>query len=158
MKWISIWQSMRSDCEFYGKCGPFGTCNPNDSLICSCLKGFEPKNINEWNNRNWTSGCVRRTSLKCSDTEGKEDGFLRIKRVKVPDYATWLFANDEDDCRRKCLQNCSCLAFAFPSGIGCMVWNGRLIDIQEFFVDSADLFIRLAYSELGIVLWERLSM
>ncbi|XP_057538243.1 uncharacterized protein LOC130815779 [Amaranthus tricolor] len=148
MKW-SIWQSMRSDCEFYGKCGPFGTCNPNDSPICSCLKGFEPKNINEWNNRNWTSGCVRRTSLKCSDTEGKEDGFLRIKRVKVPDYATWLFANDEDDCRKKCLQNCSCLAFAFPSRIGCMVWNGSLIDIQEFSVDSADLFIRLANSELG---------
>ncbi|KAL2932335.1 hypothetical protein RDABS01_037745 [Bienertia sinuspersici] len=147
--WETMWQSIESECDIYGKCGPFGSCNRNDSPICSCLKGFEPKNIDEWSNSNWTSGCVRRTPLQCENTGGKGDGFRMLTHMKVPDYADFLFADDQDECKRMCLANCSCLAYAFPTGIGCMMWNRSLIDLQQFSIDGADLFIRLAHSDLG---------
>ncbi|XP_074272118.1 G-type lectin S-receptor-like serine/threonine-protein kinase SD1-13 [Silene latifolia] len=67
--------------------------------------------------------------------------------MKVPDYANWIF-EDQAICRRNCLENCSCLAYSFYSGIGCMLWNANLIDLQQFSVDGADLFIRLANSEV----------
>lgn len=53
----------------YGKCGAFGSCNAVNSPICSCLRGFVPKNPDEWNKGNWTSGCIRRTPLECTETQ-----------------------------------------------------------------------------------------
>ncbi|KAL2932320.1 hypothetical protein RDABS01_037730, partial [Bienertia sinuspersici] len=147
--WENMWQSIESECDIYGKCGPFGSCNRYDSPIFSCLKGFEPKNIDEWSNNNWTSGCVRRTPLQCENTGGKVDGFRMLTHMKVPDSADILFADDQDECKRMCLANCSCLAYAFPTGIGCMMWNRSLMDLQQFSIDGADLFIRLAHSDLG---------
>ncbi|XP_021719434.1 G-type lectin S-receptor-like serine/threonine-protein kinase At1g11300 [Chenopodium quinoa] len=149
-KWGIEWQSFGPECVFYGKCGPFGSCNPKDSPICSCLKGFEPKSIDEWSKNNFTSGCVRKTPLQCSIIGGKVDGFLKLKNMNVPDYADLLLSDDIEGCGRKCLKNCSCLAYAYPKGIGCMVWDGSLLDLQQLSVDgAADLFIRLADSELG---------
>lgn len=149
-RWRISWQSVQSECDIYGKCGPFGRCNPKDSPICNCLNGFEPMNVDEWSEGNWTSGCVRRTPLQCSNTGRKADGFWKLKHMKVPHYITFGRAADEDDCRRKCLETCSCLAYAYTVGIGCMIWDETLLmDIQVFSGDGADLFIRLAYSELG---------
>lgn len=152
-KW-KIWgQSFTSECAFYGKCGPYGSCDPKGLPVCSCLKGFEPNRFNEWSHGNWTSGCVRRTPLQCGkNTGGKVDRFLMLKGIKVPDYAEFVLANDQDDCRRKCLDICSCLAYAYPKGIGCMIWNKSLIDLQQLSHDGSEfshLFIRLAHSELG---------
>lgn len=115
-----------------------------------CLKGFKPKNIDEWNLGNWTSGCVRNISLQCSNIGGKEDGFLGLPHVKVPDNAGYiLFLDDPDECRSMCLGNCSCLAYAYPKRTVCMMWNESLIDMQQFSVDGVEVFIRLAHSELG---------
>jgi hypothetical protein len=54
-----------SECDLYGICGPFGICNSQSSPICSCLKGFEPKNKEEWSKKNWTNGCLRKETLQC---------------------------------------------------------------------------------------------
>ncbi|XP_021719433.1 G-type lectin S-receptor-like serine/threonine-protein kinase At1g11300 [Chenopodium quinoa] len=142
------WNSSESECDVYGKCGVFGSCDPKNSPICSCLKGFEPNNKDEWNKGNWTSGCFRRTPLQCGTLEGKSDKFLRLEHMKVPDYAYWLSSGGQDGCERKCLQNCSCIAFAYYTGIGCMMWNASLVDIQQYSAEGAALFIRLAHSEL----------
>ncbi|XP_074274091.1 G-type lectin S-receptor-like serine/threonine-protein kinase At1g11300 [Silene latifolia] len=145
--WAISWQSIASDCDVYGNCGKFAVCNPRKKPICECLKGFNPENIDEWRNGNWTNGCVRRTDLQCRVPGNKEDKFLQLKQIKVPDYAHWIQAN-EDNCQTKCLENCSCLAYSYYDGVGCMLWNVNLIDLQQFFVDGADVFIRLANSEL----------
>ena len=44
----------------YGKCRPFGSCNSWDSPICTCLKGFEPRDKGEWDNGNWTGAAQGR--------------------------------------------------------------------------------------------------
>ncbi|XP_062160636.1 G-type lectin S-receptor-like serine/threonine-protein kinase At1g11330 [Alnus glutinosa] len=154
--WKVKWSSLEIECDVYGRCGAFGSCNSKNSPICSCLRGFEPKNTEEWNRGNWTSGCVRRTPLQCervnnNGSEGeKKDGFLKLMMMKVPYLADSSSpSTSEEKCRAQCLENCSCIAYAYDSGIGCMTWTGSLIDVQKFSTDGADLYVRLAYSELG---------
>ncbi|XP_050288921.1 G-type lectin S-receptor-like serine/threonine-protein kinase At1g11330 isoform X2 [Quercus robur] len=154
--WRIVWNAMKSECDVYGTCGAFGSCNSRTSPICSCLPGFEPKNTEEWNRGNWTSGCLRRTPLQCErvNTTGNEaskmDEFLKLKMMKVPDFADSSPAN-EDYCRQQCLENCSCIAYAYDIGTGCMQWTRNLIDIQKFSSSGVDLYIRVAYSELDKV-------
>ncbi|XP_054779112.1 LOW QUALITY PROTEIN: G-type lectin S-receptor-like serine/threonine-protein kinase At1g11330 [Prosopis cineraria] len=148
-----------SECDFYGKCGPFGICNSQSSPICSCLRGFEPKNKEEWEKQNWTNGCVRREALQCvknnngSQATSTTDGFFKLERVKVPDQAESLPYNFRDvvDCRTPCLKSCSCKAYAFDPGLGCMVWNVDLLDILSNSPGGVDLYLRLASSELDTV-------
>lgn len=153
--WEATWLSQEDECDLYGKCGKYGSCNSEESPICTCIKGFEPKNMEEWSRGNWSSGCIRRTRLQCDrnntskGTElSKEDGFLKLTTVKVPDFAMWVNA-PEEDCASRCLTNCSCVAYAINYGIGCMYWSDDLIDIVEFSgTRGMDLYVRVAYSEL----------
>ncbi|XVF78398.1 hypothetical protein PTKIN_Ptkin14bG0128900 [Pterospermum kingtungense] len=145
------WENMypileNNDCDVYGKCGAFGSCDSTKSPICSCLRGFEPKNIEEWNRGNWTSGCVRTTPLSCQKAKG--DGFLKLERMKVPAFPERSSVVN-GNCDDQCLKNCSCMAYAYDVSIGCMFWSGDLIDIQKFPIKGVDLYIRLASSEFG---------
>ncbi|KAL9392655.1 hypothetical protein Peur_016575 [Populus x canadensis] len=150
---IVLWSVPKFDCEFYGRCGLFGSCNAQASPICSCLRGFEPNNPEEWYRGNWTSGCIRMKPLQCervksgSEAAGQNDVFLKLGNMKVPDLAQWSRLT-EIECKDRCLTNCSCIAYAYNSGIGCMSWIEDLIDVQEFSTGGADLYIRMAYSEL----------
>ncbi|KAM3749717.1 hypothetical protein ACB098_05G208200 [Castanea mollissima] len=78
------------------------------------------------------------------------DGFLKLNMMKVPDFADWSQAL-EADCGQQCLENCYCIAYVYDTGIGCMSWTGSLIDAQKFSSAGVDLYIRLAYSDLGTV-------
>ncbi|TYI41684.1 hypothetical protein E1A91_A01G035600v1 [Gossypium mustelinum] len=55
--WINSYQILRTDCDFYGKCGAFGICDRMKRPICSCSKGFKPRNAEEWSRGNWSRGC-----------------------------------------------------------------------------------------------------
>ncbi|XVF79414.1 hypothetical protein PTKIN_Ptkin14bG0220700 [Pterospermum kingtungense] len=144
---------LENDCDVFGKCGVFGNCNSTTSSICSFLRGFEPKNIEEWNRGNWTNGCVRTTPLQCQKANngagevGKKDGFLKLEMMKVPVFPEWSSVLN-GNCEDQCLKNCSCVAYAYDAAIGCMFWSGDLIDIQKFPSRGVDLYIRLASSEL----------
>jgi hypothetical protein len=149
------WTSQKSDCDVYGICGAFARCSSLSSPICSCLKGFEPRSIQEWNRNNWTGGCVRRTPLQCEKvinktTTTKKDGFLKLHAVKVPDFAEAV-AMTPDICRNLCLENCSCTAYSNDDGIGCMSWTGNLIDIEQLQLGGLDLYFRVAHAELGML-------
>lgn len=144
-----------SDCDVYGKCGPFGICDSKMMPICSCLKGFQPKHTDEWNRGNWTSGCIRKSLLECNKTAvdgnkmGKADVFFMLQQVKVPVFAGWSSSTIQEECPKQCLANCSCVAYAYDPGIGCMYWSGDLVDLQKFSAGGTDFYIRLASSELG---------
>ncbi|GFP80787.1 g-type lectin s-receptor-like serine/threonine-protein kinase at1g11330 [Phtheirospermum japonicum] len=146
----------RNACHSFATCGAFGSCNSQSSPICSCLKGFEPENKQEWDSGNWTSGCVRRVPLNCHvnnsngsrEEEEEEDGFLEIQRIKVPGYATRWFG-PKSECPGLCLMNCSCIAYAHDSLLGCVFWNSTLLDIEKFPTGlGSDLYFRVANSEI----------
>ncbi|CAI9090998.1 OLC1v1025910C1 [Oldenlandia corymbosa var. corymbosa] len=151
-------ECLQSQCDIYGKCGPFGLCNPWHSPICLCLQGFEPRDKNEWRRGNWTGGCLRKEALQCgrnssvANQDGKQDGFLKLSNIKVPDFSyvvdLMISSSREAECRNQCLNNCTCVAYVFSRGIGCMHWRAGLIDMQQFTFDGSDLYVRVAYSVL----------
>ncbi|XP_044462483.1 G-type lectin S-receptor-like serine/threonine-protein kinase At1g11300 isoform X1 [Mangifera indica] len=150
--WILGVAFPRTECDVYNKCGANGICNYKEKPICSCLRGFEPKNKEEWNRGIWTTGCVRRKLVQCERINktgevGKADGFLKMPTMKVPDFAE-LSSALENECRDGCLNNCSCIAYAYDVAIGCLTWREKLTDIQKFTRDGTNLYIRLAHSEL----------
>ncbi|PRQ19869.1 putative protein kinase RLK-Pelle-DLSV family [Rosa chinensis] len=137
------WKSWNNPCDNYGACRPFGVCKASESPICKCLKGFIPKSNEEWSKRNRTRGCVRRTNLSCKtntnesvSSKGKDE-FLKLERLKLPNFHEYLgsVAMDKfEDCKTRCLSNCSCLAYAY---------------VDNFLAFGEDLYVRLAHSELG---------
>ncbi|KAL9146535.1 hypothetical protein ABFS82_13G116300 [Erythranthe guttata] len=156
MSWDVAAMNPSTVCDLYGTCGAFGICHTQYSPVCSCLKGFEPTNMAEWGRGNWTSGCRRINLLQCThrnnDTGGGKsgDGFLRLKFVNVPDFAQQYYsATRKEECRARCLMNCSCIAYAHDPNIGCMFWSNTtsLIDIQKFNRIGVDLYLRLSASD-----------
>ncbi|CAK8541408.1 unnamed protein product [Lathyrus sativus] len=156
-EWKITWNSHETECDVHGVCGHFASCNSESSPICSCLKGFEPRNKEEWNKQNWTGGCVRRTPLQhCerdrnqnASADNKADGFLKLQMVKVPDFAdASSLTVSSESCRSRCLENCSCVSYSYDTDIGCMSWTGNLTDIRQFSNGGLDLYIRVAQAEL----------
>lgn len=147
-----------NDCELYNKCGNFGVCRSWEWPKCRCMKGFQPTNFEEWSKGNWSLGCSKKTPFKCERNrnvtmeDGKEDGFVEEKMVKLPDFADLVPQFPSESCEDECLKNCNCKAYADINGIGCLVWTEDLLDVQQFQRGGNTLNIRLAHSDLGTVL------
>ncbi|TXG67280.1 hypothetical protein EZV62_008555 [Acer yangbiense] len=138
----------RDQCDSYGLCGVYGNCITTQLPICQCLEGFKPKSTEY---RDWSQGCVRNKALNYS----KLDGFIKFNGLKLPD-ATNSWVNKSmnlEQCRVKCLENTSCMAYSNldirGGGSGCAMWFDDLIDIKQLSNDVQDLFIRMSASELG---------
>ncbi|KAL9305767.1 putative G-type lectin S-receptor-like serine/threonine-protein kinase SD1-13 RLK-Pelle-DLSV family [Arabidopsis thaliana] len=152
-EWKTWLKVPSTKCDTYATCGQFASCrfNPGSTPPCMCIRGFKPQSYAEWNNGNWTQGCVRKAPLQCesrdnNDGSRKSDGFVRVQKMKVPHNPQRSGAN-EQDCPESCLKNCSCTAYSFDRGIGCLLWSGNLMDMQEFSGTGVVFYIRLADSE-----------
>lgn len=116
-----------------------------------CLKGFEPRFAEDWENVDWSNGCVRKIQLNCGDG----DGFMKYSDRKLTDTRNSWFnvSMNFKECKRMGLKNCSCTAYANTNisgrGSGCSLWFGDLIDIRDQKESPQDLYVRLAASELG---------
>ncbi|KAF6159058.1 hypothetical protein GIB67_032675 [Kingdonia uniflora] len=152
-EWSIFWTQPATECELYNKCGPYGRCSKSNLAICSCLHGFEPKSIRDWSRRDWSGGCVRKKEFQCernNSSKGMEsDGFLELKEVNLPDLSDWKPVENRNKCEDQCLKNCSCTAYAYVIGIGCLIWDSDLVDIQQLQGGGDKLYIRLAHSEVG---------
>ncbi|MED6111857.1 hypothetical protein PIB30_056216 [Stylosanthes scabra] len=141
----------RDFCESYSVCGPNSNCDWNKSVAeaCGCLRGFRP---------NSAGGCLRDKPLNC-----ESDGFVKYVKMKVPDTENCWYLNQSmnlDECREKCLRNCSCTAYANSDirgeGSGCALWSGDLNDLRILPDAGQDLYIRVPASELAFCLiWKR---
>ncbi|CAL5411061.1 unnamed protein product [Camellia sinensis] len=135
---------------------PFGVCNKNNSPNCECLKGFVLNSIEDWKKGNWAGGCVRKIDLLCqkntsslaSSGNAQNDRFWKLRSMKLPDHFEYLYIEDSSGCQQWCLSNCSCVAYAYVTGIDCVVWTGGLMDVQQFSLAGNDLYLCLSYSEL----------
>ncbi|KAJ6414099.1 hypothetical protein OIU84_006838 [Salix udensis] len=121
-RWLPFWSEPKDQAGVYGLCGVFGVFHVSSSY-CECLKGFKPLVQNDW-----SSGCVRKSPLQCQNMSsvGKEDGL-------------------------DCMENCSCMAYAYNNNNGCSLWEGDLINLQQSGAadgrTAAEIYIRLAASE-----------
>uniref|UniRef100_A0ACD5WHV5 Uncharacterized protein n=2 Tax=Avena sativa TaxID=4498 RepID=A0ACD5WHV5_AVESA len=150
--WTSYWYYPTDPCDNYAKCGPFGYCDLNDSPLCSCLPGFQPRSQQQWDLNSNTGGCVRTTNLTCT---GAGDGFWRMDRMKLPRATNATVYADMalDQCRQVCLADCSCRAYSAANmsgdvGRGCVIWDVDLLDMRQYPGVVQDLYIRLPQSEV----------
>ncbi|KAH1127730.1 hypothetical protein AAZV13_06G221100 [Glycine max] len=138
-------------CDHYGVCGANAYCSTTASPICECLKGYTPKSPEKWKSMDRTQGCVLKHPLSC-----KYDGFAQVDDLKVPDTKRTHVDQtlDIEQCRTKCLNDCSCMAYTNSNisgaGSGCVMWFGDLLDIKLYSVAESGrrLHIRLPPSEL----------
>lgn len=117
------------------------------------MKGFVPKNLQAWNLRDGSDGCVRNTTLGC-----ESDKFLPLKNMKLPETATAFVDKTMSlkECAEMCLKNCSCTAYAdyqiTNGGSGCVTWTGELLDVRVYTQGGGqNLYVRLAASEIGML-------
>ncbi|KAK4253965.1 hypothetical protein QN277_009406 [Acacia crassicarpa] len=147
--WNPFWFAPKDQCDTYKECGPYGICDTNASPVCTCMRGFSPKNIQAWNLRDGSDGCVRKTKLDCWSDE-----FLKVQNVKLPD-TTSVFVNRSMslmECGGLCKKNCSCTAYAnidiTNGGSGCVMWTDELVDMRVYTDGGQDLYVRLAASDV----------
>lgn len=151
--WKTYATSPKDYCDVYGLCGAYGNCIINESPVCQCLKGFKPKSQEKWELMDWSQGCVHSEPLSCQDKH--KHGFVKFVGLKVPDTNhSWLNERmNLKECRAKCLNDCSCMAYTNSDirggGSGCAMWFGDLIDIREFSDAGQVLYIRMPASEIG---------
>ncbi|CAL9135890.1 unnamed protein product [Musa textilis] len=144
-RWDLFWLVPEDPCDQYATCGANGMCTTIYSPRCQCLQGFTPKSPKDWDLRENSDGCVRRTGLNCST-----DGFFALQKVKLPDTSNASMESNKtlNECQDLCLKNCSCLACALNGESMCITWHSDLVDVRMFIEGGDDLYIRLAASEL----------
>ncbi|CAA2964589.1 G-type lectin S-receptor-like serine threonine-kinase At4g27290 [Olea europaea subsp. europaea] len=149
--WTNLVNAPADNCALYGQCHGYGSCDTNNSPICSCMDKFKPKDPKDWLSADWSNGCVRKTPLNC-----KSDGFIKYSGIKLPDTRnSWYnLSMSLEKCREICMTNCSCMAYSNidirGKGNGCFLWFDDLMDIRYYGGnDGQDIYIRMASSELG---------
>nr|AAA62232.1 S-receptor kinase [Brassica napus] len=148
--WNVSWSlPLPSQCDTYRRCGPYAYCDVSTSPICNCIQGFNPSNVQQWDQRSWSGGCIRRTRLSCSG-----DGFTRMENMELPETTMAIVDRSigVKECKKRCLSDCNCTAFANADvqngGTGCIIWAGELEDIRNYAADGQDLYVRLAAADL----------
>ncbi|XP_019196680.1 PREDICTED: G-type lectin S-receptor-like serine/threonine-protein kinase At4g27290 isoform X2 [Ipomoea nil] len=147
--WTNYHSTKADDCDTYGICGPYGTCNILDAPVCQCFGKFVPKHQGDWDSADWSAGCVREVGLNCSS-----DGFIKYSGVKLPDTnVSWYNRTMSlEECKDVCKRNCSCMAYTSldvrNGGSGCLLWIGDLVDTRQLSENGQDIYVRMAYSAL----------
>ncbi|XP_057977654.1 G-type lectin S-receptor-like serine/threonine-protein kinase At2g19130 [Malania oleifera] len=154
-QWYMFWSRPTQQCEVYGLCGPFGTCNQKTEDFCNCLPGFTPSSQKDWELKVWSDGCQRKANLQFSNdtSNGGKDWFLPMPNMRLPANPQLLRVSSVGECQWACLNNNSCTAYAFDTD-GCSTWMGNLLNLQQQSEDDATtvgqtLHIRLAASEFS---------
>ncbi|CAM8991583.1 unnamed protein product [Rhodiola kirilowii] len=148
-EWNSYWFAPKDQCDQYNDCGTYGVCDTNASPVCKCLEGFEPRNLQAWNLRDGSDGCVRKTELDC-----RTDGFVQLPNMKLPESSTAIVAKEMtiQECEKICALNCNCTAYADRDisgrGSGCVMWTGELQDMRVFVEAGQVLYVKLSASDL----------
>ena len=107
-----------------------------------------------------SSGCERKTALQCSNnySDVQNDRFLLISNVDWLDNPKPLEMSSNKECKSSCLNNCSCIAYAFEEKYGpnrtksdCIEWHGsfsylKLPSIEDEY--GNDFYLKLAPLEL----------
>ncbi|XP_020541043.1 G-type lectin S-receptor-like serine/threonine-protein kinase At4g27290 isoform X3 [Jatropha curcas] len=148
--WNLMFAVQGDRCDNYGLCGAYGICYiSNSTIICECMKGFEPKSPKDWEMLDWSDGCVPKNPHICINK-----GFIKLSGMKLPDASEFLVnvSTSVEDCKESCLKNCSCVAYAKldinGTGNGCVTWTKELIDTRQVGDYGQDLYVRVSASEL----------
>ncbi|KAJ0082410.1 hypothetical protein Patl1_10948 [Pistacia atlantica] len=91
-------------------------------------------------------------------TRQKGEGFVKVARFKVPDTnVTHVdLSLGLKECERKCLSNCSCLAYTSAyaesegGATGCLTYHGNMMDARTYTNTGQDFYVRVNATELAL--------
>nr|CAB3494219.1 unnamed protein product [Digitaria exilis] len=83
----------------------------NSNMLDWCLNSFEPANSKDWIGGKFSEGCRRKEPLRC----GRENWFLTLTEMKIPDKFVYVKNRSLDECSAECTSNCSCTAYAYAN-------------------------------------------
>ncbi|KAL7102977.1 hypothetical protein ACP275_08G151800 [Erythranthe tilingii] len=150
--WV-IYLSQPSDaCETYAMCGPNAICDINSSPVCGCLNRFKPRDVRDWQLANFSKGCVRTRPVQCTTDQGNP-GFRRYSGIRLPANPESLEIVRSGVCELVCADNCSCNAYAYGNGGGCLLFIGDMVDLVKLANGSSggDLYVRMDSTALAPV-------
>ncbi|CAI9275527.1 unnamed protein product [Lactuca saligna] len=113
--------------------------------FCNCLTGFNPRSESDWNQSDFSSGCVRKTDLQCGRNMEKQD-FLKIRVKNLPPNNS-VAVGSAGECRTTCLNDCLCNAYS-SVGTQCLVWDGDLLNLSEDDGSANTIYIKVASKDL----------
>ncbi|KAF7126280.1 hypothetical protein RHSIM_Rhsim11G0080900 [Rhododendron simsii] len=158
-KWVEFHKVPGDQCVAYGRCGAYGYCDSNNGqhFECTCLPGYEPRSVEEWNLRDASDGCIKKREELSMCING--EGFVKVENAKIPDTSkarVWMGLSAHE-CKDECLRNCSCLAYTSTAEGGaraiCVTWYENLMDVRRYVrrfpEDGLDLFVRVDAVELA---------
>ncbi|KAM7473987.1 hypothetical protein LguiB_021230 [Lonicera macranthoides] len=111
---FNLFDGMESDCDYPTVCGNYGVCTQNGLCSCPGAAGnysyFTQIQVLEPN-----LGCRPVTPLSCKDAHLHT--FLELNEVTYFNLEPHHSNMDRDSCKKACLDNCTCKAAFFSSGI-----------------------------------------
>lgn len=150
-RWVGFYSVPEDQCDNYGRCGIYGDCDSNNGreFECTCLPGYEPRSTDEWYLQDASGGCVKKRQALAMCGNG--DGFVKVAKAKMPDTSKALVwkSLSMQECKEKCLRNCSCTAYVVGGRGICITWYGNLMDVRRFPDGGQDLYVWVDAIELG---------
>ncbi|XP_062106214.1 G-type lectin S-receptor-like serine/threonine-protein kinase At4g03230 isoform X2 [Humulus lupulus] len=149
--WSVVWSIPSQRCDVYSLCGAYANCKSNDKSLtpCQCLRGFEPNSPSDWELKDYSGGCYRKTKLQCDSNNTTVDRFLEMADMSIPENEHSEEASSLAECQSRCLSNCSCSGYSYGS-FGCEIYTGELLNLEQLVAGDSrqrTLYIRLADSE-----------
>ncbi|KAL8235821.1 hypothetical protein R6Q59_016902 [Mikania micrantha] len=124
--WNMFWSQPENPCRVYGLCGNLGFCNSKLMVNpCKCFDGFRPSDGAGWDAGDFSGGCVRDGDKNC-----RKDKFEGIGDVTFDEEQIESSSGSRNDCERRCLSNCSCIAFSHNQKTGsCKNYFGEILNL-----------------------------
>ncbi|KAL1821890.1 hypothetical protein ACET3Z_016759 [Daucus carota] len=147
MTWDVQWQAFSQPCKVHGICGENSLCSYGlGGRKCSCLPGYKMKN-----SKDWSTGCEPQLNYTCREGSGNDHEFIQIPHVEFNGYGMDDYQNYTlDQCRKQCLNICSCIAFyhLYNKNQGLYVCNLKALLLNGYKSSSVDnsMYIKLPRS------------
>ncbi|XP_057455770.1 G-type lectin S-receptor-like serine/threonine-protein kinase At4g03230 isoform X2 [Lotus japonicus] len=159
---IVWWYQPRTTCLTYNVCGNFSSCNDDNDKLCTCLPGFGRRSpLNDYTVGGDTSSllCTRKSTSCGANT----NTFLNLTMMKIGSPDIKVSAQDENECKFRCISMCSqtqCQACSYvpipvqQRGLNlspCWIWTQNLTTLKEEYLggDDRKLFVRVAKSDIA---------
>ncbi|KAM7474000.1 hypothetical protein LguiB_021243 [Lonicera macranthoides] len=142
---LSIFDGSEGNCDYPTVCGNYGICSENG--LCSCPgAGSNYTYFTQLQDLKPNLGCRPVTPLSCKDAHLHT--FLELNGVTYFNFKFHYSKMDRDNCKKACLDNCTCKAAFFSSG-SCSL-QSQLYSLKSIDYSDPVTFIKVQNQDLSI--------
>ncbi|KAF8043099.1 LOW QUALITY PROTEIN: hypothetical protein BT93_A1446 [Corymbia citriodora subsp. variegata] len=130
-----VWFKPASQCSVFSACGKFGICNDKNGYKTMC----------------------RKLPICTNDNSAPDFLSFEMMRAGMPDVQ--ISVDSEEQCRQKCLDDCSHQAYSLEEdlhrraergNLTCYIWSADLDNIQESAPNGSNLYVRVRLSDPAV--------